>query len=113
MKNESLIASGLYGTWTFATQTMTDIGYYKGRAYVILHLMPDPMQVRSCQKKGCVEASNHICHYQQQQGGSFSSSSELEGHVEECIDTENAVVEWSDGEFVQRKCIWKVSEFSS
>jgi hypothetical protein len=84
MKNESLIASGLYGTWTFATQAMTDIGYYKGRAYVIMHLMPDPMQARSCELKECAELSNHVC--QKQNDGK-----------EECVSTETSVVEWSDG----------------
>jgi hypothetical protein len=95
MKNESLIASGLYGTWTFATQTMTDIGYYKGRAYVILHLMPDPMQVRSCQLKDCLEQSNHLCQRTTKTATSVLAP-ELEGK-EECIETETSVVEWSDG----------------
>lgn len=91
MKNESLIASGLYGTWTFATQTMTDVGYYKGRAYVVMHLMPDPMQVRSCQHKDCSEETNHLCQR--------SAPSQLGLETEECVDTENAIAEWSDGEF--------------
>ncbi|KAG7370835.1 hypothetical protein IV203_019405 [Nitzschia inconspicua] len=90
MKNESLIASGLYGTWTFSTQTMTDIGYYKGRAYVIMHLMPDPMQFRSCQLPDCPEESNHLC-----QRSMASLSSQLQGK-EECVDTEGSIVEWSD-----------------
>lgn len=82
MKNESLIASGLYGTWTFATQTMTDIGYYKGRAYVVMYLMPDPMQVRSCELEECAEQSNQLCQ-----------------HKKECVNTEETVVEWSDGKY--------------
>ena len=82
MKNESLIASGLYGTWTFSTTTMTDVGYYKGRAYMVMHLMPDPMQVRSCQLEGCSEASNQLCQ-----------------HKKECVNTETTVVEWSDGAY--------------
>jgi hypothetical protein len=80
MKNESLIASGLYGTWTFATQTMADIGYYKGRAYVVMHLMPDPVQVPSCQLKDCSKQSNQLCQ-----------------HNNRCVNTNETVVAWSDG----------------
>jgi hypothetical protein len=98
MKNESLIASGLYGTWTFVTQTMTDIGYYKGRAYVIMHLMPDPMQVRSCQLKDCLEQSNQLC--QRTSGRTLSTDSTTSLQMfqgeEVCVSTENSIVEWSD-----------------
>jgi len=102
-------ASGLYGTWTFTTQTMTDVGYYKGNAYVVVHLMPDPMQVKSCSidtwepdanhnnddndsnatgstTGNCSEADNKAC--------SHGKASGDEG--EECVDTETTELEWSD-----------------
>jgi hypothetical protein len=87
--------SGLYGTRTFTTQTMTDVGYYKGVAYVVMHLMPDPMQVKSCVIKGdksknnttCIEADNKAC----------SHVGAIDNENEECVDTETHTVEWSDG----------------
>eukprot|EP00535_Pseudo-nitzschia_heimii_P002350 CAMPEP_0197191912 /NCGR_PEP_ID=MMETSP1423-20130617/24237_1 /TAXON_ID=476441 /ORGANISM="Pseudo-nitzschia heimii, Strain UNC1101" /LENGTH=113 /DNA_ID=CAMNT_0042644697 /DNA_START=117 /DNA_END=454 /DNA_ORIENTATION=+ len=86
--------SGLHGTWTFTTQTMTDAGYYKGIAYVVMHLMPDPMQVQSCviegdpkeKTKGCVEADNRAC----------SHTDAADNEHEDCVDTETTDVEWSD-----------------
>ena len=90
--------SGLYGTWTFTTQTMTDVGYYKGIAYVVMHLMPDPMHVNSCvinsnsnSNKGnttCIEADNRAC-----------SHVGYDDEKEECVDTETSEVEWSDGTY--------------
>ena len=83
--------SGLYGTWTFTTQTMTDVGYYKGLAYVVMHVMPDPMQVKSCVIEGdgkkhqaCIEANNQVCNH-------------AGGTTQECVDIETSPVEWSDG----------------
>ena len=79
--------SGLYGTWTFTTQTMTDVGYYKGLAYVVMHVMPDPMQVKSCVIEGtCIEADNQVCNH-------------AGGTTQECVDIETSPVEWSDGVF--------------
>jgi len=86
--------SGLYGTWTFTTETMTDVGYYKGIAYVVMHIMPDPMQVKSCVIKGtskdknnsCIEANNKAC----------SHVGAVDNEHEECVNTENSEVEWSD-----------------
>ena len=84
--------SGLYGTWTFTTQTMTDVGYYKGLAYVVMHVMPDPMQIKSCVIPGdgkkhhaCIEADNQVCNHD---GNSN----------QECVDIETSMVDWSDGE---------------
>ena len=104
--------SGLYGTWTFTTQTMTDAGYYKGIAYVVMHLMPDPMQVQSCvlpevdsndngddnngngndndknkKTKGCIEADNRAC----------SHTDAVDNEHEACVNTETTNLEWSDG----------------
>ena len=86
--------SGLYGTWTFTTQTMTDVGYYKGLAYVVMHVMPDPMQVKSCtiqgdgkMHKACIEADNRAC--------SHLGAKDDEQQV--CVSTETSMVEWSDG----------------
>lgn len=82
--------SGLYGTWTFTTETMTDIGYYKGIAYVVMHLMPDPMQVKSCSfsdKKHCREITNRACSH----GGANGNENQI------CVNTETTELEWSDG----------------
>ena len=87
--------SGLYGTWTFTTETMTDVGYYKGVAYVVMHLMPDPMQVKSCvikgdsktKKKACIEADNMAC----------SHAGAIDDENEQCVDIETSQIEWSDG----------------
>eukprot|EP00536_Pseudo-nitzschia_multiseries_P010568 jgi/Psemu1/67488/estExt_Genemark1.C_3270027 len=111
-------ASGLYGTWTFTTQTMTDIGYYKGLAYVVVHLMPDPMQVKSCTcaingvgaggvgaggagaGAGAVAATKTgtgtgtSCLEADNRACSHGGASGDEG--EECVDTETTEVEWSD-----------------
>ena len=79
--------SGIYGTWTFTTETMTDVGYYKGLAYVVMHLMPDPMQVKSCILKDCIEADNQACSHT--------------GADHECLNTETTDAEWSDGACVK------------
>jgi hypothetical protein len=108
--------SGMYGTWTFTTQTMTDVGYYKGIGYFIIHIMPNPMQVNSCSiiqnnnnnntssyvgdhynnktntktnanDTSCIEADNYACHY----------NNNNNNKEEECINTETSQVEWSDG----------------
>ena len=81
--------SNLYGTWTFTTQTMTDIGYYKGISYFVIHIMPNPMSgVNSCEMIGdnnnCTEADNYACHYNNER-------------KKECINTETSQVDWSDG----------------
>mmetsp|Transcript_28823 Transcript_28823/g.33043 ORF Transcript_28823/g.33043 Transcript_28823/m.33043 type:complete len:523 (-) Transcript_28823:127-1695(-) len=101
-KEESWIEeSGVFGTWTFTTQTMTDAGYYKGLAYLLMHVMPNPMQVNSCQlgdndptkkhHKGCVEASNHACIRSRNH-----NTDEEEKVEEECVDTETSQLDWSD-----------------
>ena len=91
--------SGLYGTWTFTTQTMTDVGYYKAIGYVVMHLMPDPLQVKSCvitgegdptdkkKHKACIEADNRAC----------SHMGVKNNGVEKCVNTETSEVEWSEG----------------
>ena len=82
--------SNLYGTWTFTTQTMTDIGYYKGISYFVIHIMPTPMSgVNSCiindtSGNNCTEANNYACQYNNER-------------KEECINTETSQVDWSDG----------------
>eukprot|EP00531_Pseudo-nitzschia_arenysensis_P004263 CAMPEP_0116131052 /NCGR_PEP_ID=MMETSP0329-20121206/8803_1 /TAXON_ID=697910 /ORGANISM="Pseudo-nitzschia arenysensis, Strain B593" /LENGTH=495 /DNA_ID=CAMNT_0003625463 /DNA_START=279 /DNA_END=1766 /DNA_ORIENTATION=+ len=67
---------------------MTDVGYYKGLAYVVMHLMPDPMQVKSCTidaengHPACIEADNMAC-----------------SHTipnQKCVNTETTELEWSD-----------------
>jgi len=61
---------------------MTDVGYFKGLAYVVMHLMPDPMQVKSCVLKDCIEADNQACSHT--------------GADHECLNTEIMDAEWSD-----------------
>jgi len=73
---------------------MTEVGYYKGISYVVMHLMPDPMQVKSCiirnngnnKTSGCLEADNKACSH----GGAVGNERE------ECVDTETKEIEWSD-----------------
>ena len=66
---------------------MTDVGYYKGLAYVVMHVMPDPMQVKSCViERTCIEADNQVCNH-------------AGGTTQECVDIETSPVEWSDGVF--------------
>lgn len=71
----------LYGTWTFVSQSEADLGYYKAKAYLVVHFMPDPSQTLGCSKDDCSEFQNQLC----QDGGSV------------CVNTETAPVEWSDG----------------
>lgn len=101
MKNEDLIGSALYGTWYFVTESTTDLGYYDGQAYMVMHFMPDPMQpIHSCDDNddddydddinnnsttNCNEEQNNVCNYDPQTG------------KKECINTEKSTVEWSDG----------------
>jgi hypothetical protein len=95
MKNEDMIASSLHGTWSFLSESTADLGYYEGRAYLVMHFMPDPMQaLRSCDDdddddafgaKNCSELRNHACSYDPQTG------------EKECVNTETSTVEWSDG----------------
>jgi uncharacterized membrane protein len=97
--------SNIYGTWTFTTQTMTDIGYYKGISYFVIHIMPNPMQINSCiiinnnndndndNNNTCIEADNYACHYNNNNNNDEGKGKEQE----ECINTETSKVEWSDG----------------
>ncbi|CAJ1968758.1 unnamed protein product [Cylindrotheca closterium] len=70
----------LYGTWTFVSQSEADLGYYKAKAYLVVHFMPDPSQTLGCSKDGCSEFQNQLC-----QGGGSA-----------CVNTETTPVEWSD-----------------
>lgn len=71
----------LYGTWTFVSQSEADLGYYKAKAYLVVHFMPDPSETLGCSKDHCDEFKNQLC----QDGGST------------CVDTETTLVQWSDG----------------
>jgi hypothetical protein len=58
-----------------------------------MHLMPDPMQVKSCvikgddkKQKACIEADNRAC----------SHVGAKDNEKEECVNTETSKVEWSD-----------------
>ena len=71
----------LYGTWTFVSQSEADLGYYKAKAYLVVHFMPDPSQTLGCSRDNCFEFQNQLC----QDSGST------------CVNTETTPVEWSDG----------------
>ena len=107
--DEYLWDKALYGTWTFTTQTMTDLGYYKGRSYFIMHLMPNPLRKtagchidddsRSCNNSGagdscCNEYNNQLCMFNDDSSSSSSSTSERRKRT--CVDTQSTVVDWSD-----------------
>jgi hypothetical protein len=74
--------SALMGTWTFSKE-MEASRYYNVKAFLVIHFMPDPLQILGCHKKGCREIDNQIC------------------QQDTCIDTESNVVEWSEGEFLK------------
>ena len=102
--DEYLWDKALYGTWTFTTQTMTDLGYYKGRSYFIMHLMPNPLRktagchihddIRSSSSSStgdscCNEYNNQLCIFN-------DDSSTSEQRKRTCVDTQSTVVDWSD-----------------
>ena len=88
----------LLGTWTLHTDASVDIGYYKAKSFLVMHVLQDPLRVYSCQLKGCDELNNQAC---QQSGGGGGGFSENDGDDNtECLDTETNIVEWSDGTFV-------------
>lgn len=72
--------SAIYGTWTLQTHTTSDFGYYKGSAFLVMHVMADPLQTYRCSLPKCNEYVNHIC---------------VEGN--ECANMASTIVEWSDG----------------
>jgi hypothetical protein len=80
MKNDTI--RSLLGTWTFRKEVIADMGYYRVMAYLVMHLMPDPLQLYGCQMQNCSELDNQVC----QQG--------------ECLNTETNTVEWSDGTYL-------------
>mmetsp|Transcript_5732 Transcript_5732/g.13954 ORF Transcript_5732/g.13954 Transcript_5732/m.13954 type:complete len:547 (-) Transcript_5732:59-1699(-) len=101
--DEYLWTKALYGTWTFTTQTMTDVGYYKGRSYFIMHLMPNPLRKtegchihssqddfddRSSGGDSCSEYNNRLC--------MFNDDSTSSERKRACVDTQSTVVDWSD-----------------
>jgi hypothetical protein len=75
----SKLLDSLLGTWTLETHVKADLGYYKAKAFMVMHFMPDPLQIYGCRSKHCRELDNEVC----QQG--------------ECVNTEDSTVEWSDG----------------
>jgi hypothetical protein len=76
---DSKLLDSLLGTWTLETHVKADLGYYKAKAFLVMHFMPDPLQIYACRSKHCKELENQVC----QQG--------------ECVNTEDSTVEWSDG----------------
>lgn len=88
----------LLGTWTLHTDASVDIGYYKAKSFLVMHVLQDPLRVYSCQLKGCDELNNQAC---QQSGGGgggegFSENDDDGNDNTECLDTETNIVEWSD-----------------
>ena len=91
--DEYLWDKTLFGTWTFMTQTMTDLGYYKGRSYFIMHLMPNPLRkTAGChindESSSCNEYNNQLC--------MFNDGSSTSERKRTCVDTQSTVVDWSD-----------------
>ena len=73
--------TNLLGTWTLQTHASSDLGYYKGSAYVVMHVMENPTQaVFGCHLDDCNERANQVCHQQDQ-----------------CVDIKSNIIEWSDG----------------
>jgi hypothetical protein len=54
-------SSAVLGTWTFQTHTKSDVGYYTGSTFVVMHLMTDPLSMLGCQRNDCSELDNQIC----------------------------------------------------
>lgn len=75
------LVSNLLGTWTLQTHASSDLGYYKGSAFVVMHVMENPTQAYSCKLSECSERVNKICQQDQ------------------CIDIDSNIVEWSDGKY--------------
>lgn len=79
----------LLGTWTLHTDASVDIGYYKAKSFLVMHVLQDPLRVYSCQLKGCDELNNQAC---QQSGGGgggegFSENDDDGNDNTECLDT--------------------------
>lgn len=72
----------LLGTWTFQTKSSSDLGYYKGSAFLVMHVMPDPLQAYQCQLQDCDERQNQIC------------------QQDTCVDISTTISEWSDGMYL-------------
>jgi len=71
----------MLGTWTLQTHSQADLGYYKGNAFVVIHVMHDPLQSYSCSKPNCDERNNQFC----------------QRNVDQCVDMSNTISQWSDG----------------
>lgn len=82
----------LLGTWTWTTETSSDMGYYRGMAYVAVHFMRDPLQIYGCRDPTCIEADNQIC-----QPSSSSSGTSTSPTGQSCVDTTSNRVQSSDG----------------
>lgn len=72
------LMSNLLGTWTLQTHATSDLGSYRGNAFVVMHVMANPTQSYSCKLDSCGERSNKICQRDQ------------------CVDIESTISEWSD-----------------
>jgi len=71
--------NSLFGTYTFVSESKADLGFYNVMAFLVVHLMPDPLRFLGCTKKNCSEVDNQVCQKQN-----------------ECANVETQVVEWSD-----------------
>ena len=82
-QSPSLLPS-LLGTWTLQTHSQTDFGYYKGSAFVVLHIMHDPLQSYSCALPDCDERKNQFC----------------QRNIGQCVDMDDSISQWSDGTYM-------------
>lgn len=72
----------LLGTWTLETHVSSDLGYYKANAFVVMHVMADPLAATySCSLPDCDELQNQIC----------------QRNLDACVDTASSISQWSDG----------------
>lgn len=70
----------LLGTWTLQTKASADLGLYKGSAFLVMHVMQDPLQSYACALDDCDEHQNRIC----------------QRNLDQCVDVESSISQWSD-----------------
>ncbi len=72
--------SSLLGTWTLQTHASSSFGLYKASAFLVMHVMQDPLQSYSCSLIDCEERQNKFC----------------QRDLDQCADIENTISQWSD-----------------
>lgn len=70
----------ILGTWSLQTHATSDFGLYKASAFLVMHVMQDPLQSYSCSLNNCDERENQIC----------------QRNLDQCVEMENTISQWSD-----------------